>query len=991
MAEKRRMHMATSQIHVWDPKLKKYVYKTANVLENDYVKQQQARKVLDGVNNIVKGNKNIADRTITGTSAAVIQPAKQNTASTQVKTASTSQNPVINSIADMIQTARQKKDVQNKFSISTNPVEARKQLDTAVKQSQAVKPKEISIDDKIKQNLARMRELANKETLTDAEKSEGYNYYNDLADYYRVHGLDQFNKEWRDSNYNKTLASIKNNLELKTRAGAGMGLGLFNSLPGMEYLMNWAEGSADDYKNKVAEDTGVKAAKFENAKTNQPEAYLGGDIAGSILQLIGVGGVIKGGTTAAKLAPKLMEKGFSKTAANAIEKGVANLGLAGYSTVNEALKPGYDTSNLGQDALSNTLLYGVTGAVGDVAGSALNTAVAKSGLTGLQKGLAAVGARTGKGLAAAGAGVASTLPTYSEEDMPSRDEILNQIFTLAIFNALDGGEVRNDIVKRVSKPQSEYFKGIKTAEELKAVRNALAKKYSPDIGGSNEIMAQINADYDTVLEYLKNNPATSNVFRDTIQKIRDWISGLKNRASRTPAGQQQNREAIALLEDTLKSTGQKIPTGTTAAATGNTSRALGGLPQYPSAEKVLKAPKTPADIPAITSMAGEEKATEILEDIPGQNIVTGKDTPDNRKAKPVTGNGTQNTIYNFTSIGSRPSLLRSDLVNAQAPPENEGRIEKQRGTGNPVLDRIRMLIQNGSGITRGNASGASNRTYEQNPVLDGIRALTQNHMMQFAKPADRNSHIPLGQTKTPDGAKAVLENNNAQWDKAAGALEKFAAQMKKQGLFLDERQLRVLKTIADGVAGMREKQAVANNKAKKLIQAVLSYAADLKTQEGNTADRGAPDVADQTGQSIIGTEGAGNNVSGRIYTPVEYNGTVKVNGEVKDVSRRVYQRNDIDINYFDETTGLTNLERMQAGKPPIGTDGNPLELHHVLQQEAGPMAELREITHQQYYSQLHGLVENGASFRNNPLLNKQYNNFRYNYWKWRANLITGGK
>ena len=153
---------------------------------------------------------------------------------------------------------------------------------------------------------------------------------------------------------------------------------------------------------------------------------------------------------------------------------------------------------------------------------------------------------------------------------------------------------------------------------------------------------------------------------------------------------------------------------------------------------------------------------------------------------------------------------------------------------------------------------------------------------------------------------------------------------------------------------------------------------------------GEVNIIGEPGRGLI-NEGAGDNVSGKIYTPVEYNGTVKVNGEVKDVSRRVYQRNDIDINYFDETTGLTNLERMQARKPPIGTDGNPLELHHVLQQEAGPMAELREITHQQYYSQLHGLVENGASFRNNPLLNKQYNNFRYNYWKWRASLITGGK
>ena len=141
-------------------------------------------------------------------------------------------------------------------------------------------------------------------------------------------------------------------------------------------------------------------------------------------------------------------------------------------------------------------------------------------------------------------------------------------------------------------------------------------------------------------------------------------------------------------------------------------------------------------------------------------------------------------------------------------------------------------------------------------------------------------------------------------------------------------------------------------------------------------------------ESSITCEGGSGSV---IYTSVEYEGTVKVNGEVRDVSRKVYQRNDIDFEYFDETTGLTNLERMQAGKPPIGTDGNAIQLHHILQKEAGPMVEIREITHQEYYSQLHGLIEDGASFRNDPILNKQYNNFRRSYWKWRAEQIVGGK
>ena len=129
------------------------------------------------------------------------------------------------------------------------------------------------------------------------------------------------------------------------------------------------------------------------------------------------------------------------------------------------------------------------------------------------------------------------------------------------------------------------------------------------------------------------------------------------------------------------------------------------------------------------------------------------------------------------------------------------------------------------------------------------------------------------------------------------------------------------------------------------------------------------------------TYGASNS---KIFTPVKFKGEVKVNGEPKDVSRKVYQRNDIDFSYYDESTGMTNLERMEHGKPPIGNDGSPVQLHHILQRESGSMVEIREMTHQEYYKTLHGLGVSGASFRNDPLLNKQYNNFRSAYWKWRA-------
>lgn len=138
---------------------------------------------------------------------------------------------------------------------------------------------------------------------------------------------------------------------------------------------------------------------------------------------------------------------------------------------------------------------------------------------------------------------------------------------------------------------------------------------------------------------------------------------------------------------------------------------------------------------------------------------------------------------------------------------------------------------------------------------------------------------------------------------------------------------------------------------------------------------------------FISTKGARRN---KLFSPVYFSGTVKVNGEVRDVSRKVYQRNDIDCFRVDPTTGLTNLERMLKGKPPIGNDGNPIQLHHVIQKENGPVVEIRETTHQEYYHTLHGLIGSGGSFRNDPILNKQYNNFRIVYWKWRAKQIMEG-
>ena len=135
----------------------------------------------------------------------------------------------------------------------------------------------------------------------------------------------------------------------------------------------------------------------------------------------------------------------------------------------------------------------------------------------------------------------------------------------------------------------------------------------------------------------------------------------------------------------------------------------------------------------------------------------------------------------------------------------------------------------------------------------------------------------------------------------------------------------------------------------------------------------------------------GSQIKKTIFALIWFVGTVKVNGIEKDVSRRIYQRNDIDFRYVDNETGETNLQRMLKGKAPFGKDGKPIELHHILQKEVGPMVEIQETTHQEYKRVLHGLRGRGESFRNNKELYNQYRNFKRLYWKWRAQQYLGGE
>ncbi|MEB6380125.1 hemagglutinin repeat-containing protein [Leclercia adecarboxylata] len=97
---------------------------------------------------------------------------------------------------------------------------------------------------------------------------------------------------------------------------------------------------------------------------------------------------------------------------------------------------------------------------------------------------------------------------------------------------------------------------------------------------------------------------------------------------------------------------------------------------------------------------------------------------------------------------------------------------------------------------------------------------------------------------------------------------------------------------------------------------------------------------------------------------------------------KVYQRNDLfDPGYIDPKSGKTNLELMQGGRAPIGTDGKPVNLHHMLQSQDGPIAEVTQSFHKDNHSTIH-INDNSIP---SGINRAQFNRWRADYWKQRAN------
>ena len=96
--------------------------------------------------------------------------------------------------------------------------------------------------------------------------------------------------------------------------------------------------------------------------------------------------------------------------------------------------------------------------------------------------------------------------------------------------------------------------------------------------------------------------------------------------------------------------------------------------------------------------------------------------------------------------------------------------------------------------------------------------------------------------------------------------------------------------------------------------------------------------------------------------------------------KKVYQRDDlIDPNLVDGR-GRTNIQRMEKGLAPIGSDGKSIDLHHMTQTNDGAVAEVTATFHQKNSKIIH--INNNSI--PSGINREEFNTWRSLYWKDRV-------
>ncbi|MGO9570619.1 MAG: HNH/ENDO VII family nuclease [Desulfomonilaceae bacterium] len=101
--------------------------------------------------------------------------------------------------------------------------------------------------------------------------------------------------------------------------------------------------------------------------------------------------------------------------------------------------------------------------------------------------------------------------------------------------------------------------------------------------------------------------------------------------------------------------------------------------------------------------------------------------------------------------------------------------------------------------------------------------------------------------------------------------------------------------------------------------------------------------------------------------------------------KEIIKRNETFNPHSKDATGITNVERMQKGKAPLGTDGNPVQIHHDKQSGRGTLFEVTAKEHKAIP------VDRTKGGGLSPDERKEFNSWRPEYWKQRAQDVWEGK
>jgi hypothetical protein len=173
---------------------------------------------------------------------------------------------------------------------------------------------------------------------------------------------------------------------------------------------------------------------------------------------------------------------------------------------------------------------------------------------------------------------------------------------------------------------------------------------------------------------------------------------------------------------------------------------------------------------------------------------------------------------------------------------------------------------------------------------------------------------------------------------------------------------------------------------------------------GSFAGRGTSKFLKGLGTSLLKSE-VGKRLQGIFKGPSLRNGEVSYHSKYwtktqtytfNRQTNKVYKRDDlIDLSKKDPF-GNTNADLMRRGNAPIGSDGKPINLHHTIQTQDSPLAEISGSMHSKNHAVLH-LWSNGSRreitrVEVKPNIDRaQFKKWKTEYWKERLKELEGTK